>query len=119
MHTKNVGALRATLHSPRITASNTHQNKLRCSIVSGRCKICGPPILQTSTQTRTGFFPTVYQLSYRNLHNSDLDYAASFTALLLTMFKPATPPSPIETRPPLPRAVIAHIQQNSVSARRS
>ena len=57
--------------------------------------------------------------SYRNLHNTDLEYAASLSASLQTTFKPATPPSPIETRPPLSRAVNAHTPQNSVPVRRS
>ena len=52
-------SLGRTVDLPKITVSNTHHKNLRSSIVSGRCKICGPPILQTSTQTRTGFFFTV------------------------------------------------------------
>ena len=114
MHTKNVGSLRATLHSPRITASNTHQNKRCCSIVSGRCKICGPPILQTSTQTRTGFFPTVYQISYHNLHNTDLDYAAS---LLLCYWLGSNQLRPlVQLRPaPLCRGRLLHIYNKTLS----
>ena len=57
--------------------------------------------------------------SYRKLHNTDFEYAVSLAASLQTKSKPATPPSPIETRPPFSRAVNAHTQQNSVSVRRS